>query len=138
MKGFIERKHNPVKRYFVDPETIPYKPDRDRTPLDVGDWKTSSNVSKSGSYTKAQFFGFYKRYLGSDYWSELRSEILTPDILCGDCNHRKAIQLHHRYYSKFGRTVLFRERENIECLLPLCIRCHEKRHPHMMPDRRSP
>lgn len=128
-----EPKHAPIKRYFIDPTTIPQKPELDRTPLDVGDFKPSSEPR--GANTRAEFFRFYNRYLQTDYWKELRKEILTPEMLCESCHTRRAIQLHHRYYSKFGRSVLFHEREALDVLMPICKQCHDKRHPNL---RQSP
>jgi len=66
----------------------------------------------------------YRKYLQSDYWKERRFEFRkATKQRCWICGSKKDLQVHHkRYQRKWGKTILFREK-NTDLRL-LCDRCH--------------
>ncbi len=70
----------------------------------------------------------YDQYLAGPYWQSLRREMLGNDSRCKDCGGAAHLQLHHRYYYKDGKSVLYRERSHADLLVVLCHSCHMQRH----------
>ena len=66
----------------------------------------------------------YEAYLNSEQWQEKRRQtIIHHGVKCKDCGDN-AIDIHHLHY----RTLYF---ENPKTdLIPLCRKCHSKRHGH--------
>ena len=70
----------------------------------------------------------YDEFLKSPYWLRLRKEVLKQRNKCEDCGYTKRLQLHHQYYYRFGRSVLYHERDFPDIFVVLCNDCHMKRH----------
>lgn len=70
----------------------------------------------------------YKKYLRSDYWDEIKNQVLErDDNRCRLCNSKENLQVHHRTYKHL-------ENEKLEELITLCKKCHyitHKRNPHL-------
>jgi len=70
----------------------------------------------------------YKKYLKSDYWKEIKNQVLErDDNRCRLCNSKNDLQVHHRTYNNL-------ENERLEELTTLCKKCHyitHKRNPHL-------
>ncbi len=71
----------------------------------------------------------YDQFLLSPYWLDLRKETLNNRDKCEDCGFTKLLQLHHLYYYRNGRSVLYHEREHPGIFVVICRDCHKKRHP---------
>lgn len=78
-------------------------------------------------YVQTNFID-YKKYLRSDYWNEIKEQVLErDDYRCRLCDSKKDLQVHHRTYEFLGN-------EKIEELLTLCKKCHyivHKRNPQL-------
>lgn len=70
----------------------------------------------------------YDEYLKGPYWLNLRTEILATRKLCEGCASVHRLQLHHRYYYKNGKSVLYHERQHPDVLVVLCRDCHMTQH----------
>jgi len=70
----------------------------------------------------------YDQYLLEPYWLKLRKEVLKKRKACEDCGYSKRLQLHHQYYYRYGRSVLYHERDYPDIFVVLCHYCHMKRH----------
>ena len=70
----------------------------------------------------------YKKYLRSDYWDDIKNQVLErDDNRCRLCNSKIDLQVHHRTYENL-------ENEKLEELITLCKKCHyitHKRNPHL-------
>ncbi len=70
----------------------------------------------------------YRKYISSNYWKEIKEQILErDDHRCRLCNSKIGLHVHHRKYD-------FLENEKLEELITLCKRCHyitHKRNPHL-------
>lgn len=70
----------------------------------------------------------YKKYLGSNYWDNIKNQVLErDDNRCRLCNSKVDLQVHHRTYDNL-------ENEKLEELITLCKKCHyitHKRNPHL-------
>ena len=70
----------------------------------------------------------YKKYLRSDYWDNIKNQVLKRDnYRCRLCNSKVDLQVHHRTYENL-------ENEKLEELITLCKKCHyvtHKRNPHL-------
>jgi len=70
----------------------------------------------------------YKKYLRSDYWTEIKNQVIErDDHRCRLCNSKIDLQVHHRTYDNL-------ENEKLEELITLCKKCHyvtHKRNPHL-------
>lgn len=65
----------------------------------------------------------YRKYLRSKAWKKKRERRLAmSDGMCEDCKVKPANHVHHLTYKRVFR-------EWMKDLLPLCVDCHEKRHP---------
>jgi len=78
------------------------------------------------------FFSIYSVYLKSDKWKENRLFILeASNFTCDDCQ-LPATDVHHLAYG-FIESGVYLEAFNdlassLDFLVPLCHKCHEKRH----------
>jgi hypothetical protein len=65
---------------------------------------------------------WYKGYLASDRWNQIRKVVieLARDT-CEVCRLERATQVHHKNYNQVGY-------EEIEDLIAICARCHNKIH----------
>ncbi len=70
----------------------------------------------------------YDRYLSESYWLALRAEVLEKRPTCESCGTDRRLQLHHRYYFKAGKSVLYRERQHPDVFMVLCHDCHMAAH----------
>jgi hypothetical protein len=68
------------------------------------------------------WFEKYDEYLRSEDWQERRQQILSRDgRRCTKCNSSHYLQVHHLTYARVGD-------ENLDDLVTLCRKCHEKEH----------
>jgi hypothetical protein len=70
----------------------------------------------------------YHTYLKSPYWLTLRKEVLAVRWACEECGTDSRLNLHHLYYYKHGKSVLYRERQYTDVFEVLCYPCHMKKH----------
>ena len=64
----------------------------------------------------------YQDWLNSGYWSNIKHRFYKKrKKICNNCGSKKMINLHHKDYGSmfYG---------NLERLIPLCYRCHQKAH----------
>jgi len=70
----------------------------------------------------------YIEYLKSDHWKERRKAFRSKS--CGRCficeKKSGSMDVHHKTYSRNGKSILFDERDDELCLL--CHDCHDKLH----------
>ena len=60
----------------------------------------------------------YNKYLKSDYWQDIREQILKRDnYTCKLCNSENNLHVHHQSYEFLGN-------ENLDELITLCNKCH--------------
>jgi 5-methylcytosine-specific restriction endonuclease McrA len=65
----------------------------------------------------------YALSLKTDNWKEVRQKILVRDRCCVDCGSKLYLEVHHLTYKNKGN-----ELENLQDLILLCSKCHQKRH----------
>ncbi len=70
----------------------------------------------------------YDTYLRGSHWLHLRKEVLAERPVCEHCGTDRRLQLHHTYYYKDGKSVLYRERQHPDVFLVLCHDCHMSKH----------
>lgn len=71
---------------------------------------------------KSLGFASYKAYLASPLWRSIRSKVLKKARdKCQVCCRAKAVQVHHRAYT---RDVLLGENLNIGKIVAVCDECH--------------
>jgi 5-methylcytosine-specific restriction endonuclease McrA len=69
----------------------------------------------------------YRLYLRLPWWRRTRRLALArAGNRCQLCGAHRELQVHHRQYSRGGRSVLWRERP--ADLQVLCRRCHQSAH----------
>ncbi len=79
------------------------------------EFKNNEEENKSGKE-------WYKEYLKTDHWLNLREEALKrAGKRCQVCGYRKNLQVHHNTYKNIGH-------EDIEDLVVLCWKCHKTFH----------
>lgn len=70
----------------------------------------------------------YNKYLRSDYWKEIKNQVLErDDNRCRLCNLKEKLHVHHRTYNNLNN-------EKLEELITLCKKCHyiiHKINPHL-------
>jgi len=87
-----------------------------------------NTFAKSVSYTCPTviglvFFMNYKDYLQSEHWQNKRKEVISKQgNRCRICNSNKNLNIHHRTYRQYGKSILGHELNLF--LLPLCRDCH--------------
>jgi len=70
---------------------------------------------------------WYKTYLKSNHWKKTRAEVLTNNRRkCRICGSTNNLNLHHKKYRKFNRSVLYKETKSD--LRTLCNKCHNLWH----------
>jgi len=47
---------------------------------------------------------------------------------CRKCGKTCDLEVHHKFYSVNGISIVGREKEHLDCLVLLCADCHEKEH----------
>ncbi len=68
------------------------------------------------------FKKYHKKYLQSQEWSKLKTQALSrANYKCQLCNARNELHIHHRTYNNIGN-------EDLDDLIVLCRKCHEKFH----------
>lgn len=73
---------------------------------------------------REMFPSFYKDYLASDYFQNLRKKRLAKDgYKCVKCGTAMNLQVHHINYEHMGRPD-----EEIDDLITVCKKCHEEIH----------
>lgn len=73
---------------------------------------------------REMFPSFYKDYLASDYFQNLRKKRLARDgYKCVKCGTAMNLQVHHINYEHMGRPD-----EEIDDLITVCNKCHEEIH----------
>lgn len=71
----------------------------------------------------------YQEYLSSKKWQALRKQVLKRDnYSCQLCTSKDDLQIHHKTYVRFGF-------ENLDDLITLCKKCHEKHHDEKIKQR---
>jgi 5-methylcytosine-specific restriction endonuclease McrA len=65
----------------------------------------------------------YSLSLNSVYWKDVRQRIIARDRSCIDCGSILYLEVHHLTYKNKGN-----ELENLEDVILLCSKCHQKRH----------
>lgn len=81
---------------------------------------------KSQRSNRSEWWNRYSRYLKSPEWRALRKRLYKDrDGRCEDCGKklRGKYHAHHETYQRVGN-------EDLEDLVLLCDRCHQKRHPN--------
>lgn len=69
----------------------------------------------------------YKDYLKSDYWKKRRLEFKSKTHLrCYLCRSKENLQVHHKRYTRNGKSILFKEKHTDFRLL--CKQCHSAVH----------
>lgn len=69
----------------------------------------------------------YETYLRSDHWKQFRTDYYRFHVrACILCYSESQLNLHHRYYSVDGQSILGAERYEDVCVL--CDRCHRELH----------
>lgn len=69
-------------------------------------------------------FSNYQDFLKSDYWGEVRSQVLHRDSnVCQQCGAKTNLQVHHLSYDHHGD-----ELNHLDDLTTLCRVCHSKVH----------
>lgn len=67
----------------------------------------------------------YSAFLVTPYWHKVADVVrLSFDNKCADCGADDRLQVHHLTYKNHGREHLFWRID----LIPVCDRCHERRH----------
>lgn len=65
---------------------------------------------------------WYREYLKTDHWLELREEALKrAGNRCQVCAYKKNLHVHHNTYKNIGH-------EDLEDLVVLCWKCHKTFH----------
>ncbi len=65
----------------------------------------------------------YQEYLKHPKFRTIRKQAMSKaNYTCQDCQRAKATEVHHIQYPKWG------EFDVVENLIPLCHKCHCKRH----------
>jgi 5-methylcytosine-specific restriction endonuclease McrA len=68
----------------------------------------------------------YSLSLNSEQWKEVRQRVIARDRKCVDCGSILYLEVHHLSYSHKGD-----ELNNLNDLILLCSKCHQKRHNKM-------
>jgi 5-methylcytosine-specific restriction endonuclease McrA len=80
-------------------------------------------INDSGKSTKES----YKEHLGSRYWASVKRKVLLRDrFVCRQCEKvSPLLEVHHlTYKDKDGKSIVGRELEFLELLVPVCPKCH--------------
>ncbi len=93
-------------------------------------WQCSKSLATKpiATYNLADRPLDYDTYLKGPHWLQLRKEVLAKRSTCERCGTDRRLQLHHTYYYKDGRSVLYRERQHSDVFLVLCHDCHMHTH----------
>lgn len=82
------------------------------------------NKKYSKSKTKAKRKKVYSEFLQSNYWKNVRQNILIRDNnSCVKCNKKTKLEVHHKTYKNHGKEHL-----HLDDLITLCRTCHELEH----------
>jgi len=65
---------------------------------------------------------YYRQYIKSALWREIRAEKLKMNPSCQKCGSTKRVNVHHKNYDSLGLEDLKRD------LQTLCEYCHRSRH----------
>lgn len=63
------------------------------------------------------------------YWEDVKRQIRIRDKhRCRDCGQDYNLEVHHITYRKNGVSIVGKELDNLDCLILLCEKCHQKAH----------
>lgn len=94
----------------------------------TGVWRSDPRSGPVKQYRLSDKPLNYDEYLKGPYWLKLRKQILWTRNKCEDCGTTRRLNLHHLYYYKHGKSVLYRERQYTDIFAVLCYPCHMKVH----------
>ncbi|MHC5819384.1 MAG: HNH endonuclease [Nostoc sp.] len=66
---------------------------------------------------------YYRRFLESEYWGQVRDAIINRDKVCQKCGSSQSLQVHHLTYKHHKD-----EMNHLDDLITLCRICHQQEH----------
>ena len=83
-----------------------------------------NSESKRAIVLKVSLKENYAKFLKSDYWIEVRDKVIErDDNTCQKCGSKTNLHVHHKTYKNH-----FKKHLNLQDLITLCKKCHEKEH----------